>query len=781
MPEKPEIPLPELLESHTARFGRVIAVAIVLTTLVGALCGYMQARALQRNDETLTRAQQWSALAARISDETQQGEQLQLARFHRAEADRLQSSQATGERLWAGRAVSVNSSAGRAASVNSPAGRLQQLAGQTDTGSRQIAAGMAAEFAAIDKQDNADLLDGAALQAGDGASCAAPPWASPATHAVRSPPAVGDNTLGEGPNQDPSFPTRYLADDRREGYRLDALREAANTEAAAGEKQFTRYAVSLASLAVVVFLLGYSLTPHGRAHRKLYAGVAGVILAGASLWGIYAAARGPATASPESAAAYADGRVALDRAETDAGYAPAIRYLTCAIELQPDSALAYEWRAAAFVGNTTNSFLLTPARRDNGLRDAERARELGSNDPRLLNTLAILLDASGVSHHDLGQIAEVLKLVRHAHGRDPSNPVFAFNIADALLTLGRPSATAYATAERLAAVTRDTSTPGSELTALEFIAASRFGRERQSAIIAARRSIVASLAAGSQVAGRDVPPASVQPGGAPTLSVSISDRSGQPTVSPGQAEFFVDAGRGFDPRRDRLYAVWYHRSESHWQEVPSVSGPVEANSRSGLSRDNRGRLFSIRGSTSQCLPSGPYRVELYVNGVMAGQATQTSTVGDLVNLRLPNMLFGACRPPSWQRTPNRRPGLIEGYVSPAHDAALLILDASAGAPTDRASGPVLHQALQVFHSVLPAGLSHRTATGNEFAGGLCRELVEEYTYPGGELVAGIGRDALNREIVGVVYGPLTAFSAPASPFSASDLFASMASDETCTS
>jgi hypothetical protein len=159
---------------------------------------------------------------------------------------------------------------------------------------------------------------------------------------------------------------------------------------------------------------------------------------------------------------------------------------------------------------------------------------------------------------------------------------------------------------------------------------------------------------------------------------------------------------------------------------------------------------------------------------------ETSYVSDLVNLRLPALLFGVCHPPGWQRTPARLPGLIDGYVSPTHDAGVLVLDASAGAATNRPSGPVLDEALRVFHPLLPAGLGPRIRVRTEFAGGLCGQLVGQYSYPHGRLAAGIGRDAFNREIVGVVYGPTSSFGARPTPFSAGDLFSSMASDETCT-
>lgn len=53
-------------------------------------------------------------------------------------------------------------------------------------------------------------------------------------------------------------------------YRSTALRDAFSQQADGAEDQSVHYAAALTMLAVAVFLLGYSLTPQGRALRRLY-------------------------------------------------------------------------------------------------------------------------------------------------------------------------------------------------------------------------------------------------------------------------------------------------------------------------------------------------------------------------------------------------------------------------------------------------------------------------------------------------------------------------------
>jgi tetratricopeptide (TPR) repeat protein len=741
VPDSPDIPIENVAAPERQRFGQFVAVAIVVTTLLAALCGYLQAHALTHNDDALVRGEQWSEFASRITDQDQQAQQLLVARARRARSERLQAAYDSGQARW-----NAQPTAGASAQ------QLQALAATTNADSRQLCQGLSAEFASIRAADSAWLSDPVDAGGGNGRSCSS---------------AASDTSTAGGS-------ASFVSNDQRILYQLDGLKEASNTEAAAAEKQFTRYAVSLAILAVAVFLLGYSLTPHGRHHRKLYAFTAGVLVLGASLWGVYAAVRSPQKASTAAMASYADGRMAFDRGD----YGLAVQDFTRTIEQQPNFASAYEWRAESYAGGVQTLFQVGPRDLARGIADATQARSLGSDDPLLLNDLSARLYVSGMRHRDRGQIAEAADLMANAHRLSPTNPAIAVNFAEDQVALGRPWKLAYAQAERLDAAVQDTSVRLSSLSSLTNVWDTPLGRSLRPSLAAAKEDLVASLSAGhGPAASSPPPPGLLAPGGTPSLSVSLHSRSGDLTLSPGQGEFFIDRGRGFDPVRDSLYAVWYRWSGGAWQSLPGLSGPVQKNTPTELntsdSAPDQNRLFAIatRQAGSDCLASGEYKVELYVNGKFAGQATAEYAPTQLTSTPLADMSFSVCRPPHWTPAPAAQEGLIDGYVSPQKNAGMLVVDASSAAPTPTASAPVLQRVVQRLGGVLPARLTKPTAaTGNEFAGGMCDGYVEEYQYPGGVLAAGIGRDNYGRELAGIVWGPSANFA------TTNALFGSMAAD-----
>lgn len=747
MPDQPDIPVEEVLESHPHRFGQIVAVAIVVTTLLGALCGYLQARSLSRNDDALSRGQQWGALSIQVAGETEQAEQLMLARYRQSEGDRLQGGYLAGTVRFGG----ASSSSALAAA------RWQQVAAHVQSDSTALQRGIRGEFATIHAVDDEALLDADALKVGDGPSCRLPAWAQAGSAHGRVPPPVSNDALGEGPDQDPNFPSVYIADNQRQIYQLDGLRDAANTEAAQAEKQFTRYAVSLATLAVAVFMLGYSLTPHGRHHRKLYVAVAGVLVVGASLWGVYAVVRSPHEAAPEAMAAYADGRVANDRGD----YALAVRYLTCSIDQDSNFAPAYTWRAQATAGEVQTLYQLTRDQLTRSIADDERAVDRGSSDPNALNELSAGLFVLGLRHDDPGLVQRAEQYIAQARSRDPSNPTIALNFAEDQLMLGRSAARAYPPA--ILALAHSHPNLGLDsLSSLQSDLQTPLGRRRQSAILAAKQRVVGALSAGTQVAGTDVSSPALAPAGQPSLRVSA-----QGGIAPGQLEFFLDGGRGFAPARDRLYAVWYQRTGPGWQTIYGASGPVT------LRVNGDGVPFSLVTVASQCLGAGQYRVELYVDGRLAGQATTESQSAALQYVALHDMNFSLCHPRGWVRTTGWQPGLVEGFQSRSHRSGMLVVDATAAAASPR----VLDDILARLGASVPAGLTPaRRDLANVFAGGLCHSYVQEDTYPGGRLAAGIGRDAFNRQLLGIVYGPESMFtSAGSAPSAGSDLFTSMIS------
>src|SRR4051794_21870992 len=98
--EHPEYGLQELLEPHD-RFGRWLAVAIVATTLAGALVAFLQARSVHQHDEAGSRSEQWAALGSSVRGRSERAARLQIARARMAHRDRVRAEQADGRRIFA--------------------------------------------------------------------------------------------------------------------------------------------------------------------------------------------------------------------------------------------------------------------------------------------------------------------------------------------------------------------------------------------------------------------------------------------------------------------------------------------------------------------------------------------------------------------------------------------------------------------------------------------------------------------------------------------------------
>ncbi len=81
-----------------------------------------------------------------------------------------------------------------------------------------------------------------------------------------------------------------------------------------------------------------------------------------------------------------------------------------------------------------------------------------------------------------------------------------------------------------------------------------------------------------------------------------------------------------------------------------------------------GQLFQLSRYTgavlpADCLPEGSYRVELYVNGRLAAEASTTTDFGDLDAFMARDLTMAFCHPSDWVRREDRLPGLIDGFQS----------------------------------------------------------------------------------------------------------------------
>jgi hypothetical protein len=225
MPEVgPEIPRVEELvgegEHEPDRYGRRVAIATVLTTLIAALVAFSQANALRTHDVQDAKAESYGAQALESSAVNRGQAQVQINRFNLL----------TEQVRQANNASLFDQYGSSSESTKLLAARWNSIASQTE-----------ADTASIASSAGVPYICSPSLQK----HC-------PASNAFYS------------PEQDPRFPTRYTQGSQFQADYLTALRDAANQEADDAEGQFVHYAAALTMLAVAVFLFGYSLTPQGR-------------------------------------------------------------------------------------------------------------------------------------------------------------------------------------------------------------------------------------------------------------------------------------------------------------------------------------------------------------------------------------------------------------------------------------------------------------------------------------------------------------------------------------
>ncbi|MDQ6775337.1 MAG: hypothetical protein M3071_03745 [Actinomycetota bacterium] len=741
MPEFPELPgahelAGEADEGREQRFTRLAAVAIVLTTLAAATTAYLQASALGANAGASARATELATAAQGARNQSNEAAQMLVDRYDVAQQQRARAAAAEQQAFFG--------PASRRAGLAAERSRWLRVAAQTERNTRTIAAGYG-------------LL-----------------------------PVSARGPLG--PARDRFFPAHYLASSRREAYRLGALRDGANREADEADAQVGRYAISLTVFTVAVFLFGYSLTPHARRRRGLFAGTATVFVVGGAALAVAIARNGPQLPPTRAAGAFADGRVAYD----SESFPLAVRDFTRAIAAWPDYAPAHTLRARAEFSAGSPQLdvplsLTSPAALASSVADEQRAIDLGARDSGLLVSAGYDLFALGLRRHDTAMIERGLSYSREAAAALPTDPVSAFNAGVALLALGRLNAAraAYDQAvsrtifvDRAHRVRRNDKVAyeyylAEALTDIDSVAARR-GPRLGAAITQIKRAIVASItraAYGESLNGRGPQDAS-----ASGLSLDVG-----PAFTLFRIARAVHIGYYAD-----LSVQWYFQAPGGLglEVLPDVSGAVIGSPGAdagtpGEGVNGDGMVFDRAGylsATGSCLSPGRYRLEVYVNGRLIATAGRQVAFPALVAGRLRDLGLAFCRPKQWRPMADSAPGLLDGYLSPDRRAGMVVFSinrqvAGAGGPSRALSRRILAVALQRFASRLPAGLSAGDDTTQSFMG-LAGGLVRTYRYPGGSALAGAGAATNSGQLlVAVAFGPRALFAAQETA-----IFASLATE-----
>ena len=170
-------------------------------------------------------------------------------------------------------------------------------------------------------------------------------------------------------------------------------------------------------------------------------------------------------------------------------------------------------------------------------------------------------------------------------------------------------------------------------------------------------------------------------GETPDAEVEIDPDSMEFVFTPDGPQITFAAPDGFnadtesDLRNEAATVVWYQRpsseegDENAWNGISDISNwggidyisPLVWSSSSETYFDSEIFLQKAR----QCLPDADYKVEIYINGRLAGSAEEHDVdVGGLTAAYVSDMGVGFCRPADWVRQEDFLPGIVFGYTSP---------------------------------------------------------------------------------------------------------------------
>jgi tetratricopeptide (TPR) repeat protein len=734
MPEVgPEIPRVEELvgegEHEPDRYGRRVAIATVLTTLIAALVAFSQANALRTHDVQDAKAESYGAQALESSAVNRGQAQVQINRFNLL----------TEQVRQANNASLFDQYGSSSESTKLLAARWNSIASQTE-----------ADTASIASSAGVPYICSPSLQK----HC-------PASNAFYS------------PEQDPRFPTRYTQGSQFQADYLTALRDAANQEADDAEGQFVHYAAALTMLAVAVFLFGYSLTPQGRLRRRLYSRVASGFVAVATVWALFQVLS-PVSTPPEAAAtAYANAETSINIGD----YQSAITDFGKAIKLRPQFVDAYYGRAdaeyASGVPHTGTGLTALPttagpvtipsaAALDAAVKDGQRGRNAGGVSPTDLFDLGRAQLYRGLLEHRNSDLvasrSELQKAESQLRAQANSTDLVLgaqLRIAEADLALNSPNTAAAFKAAQKGLLAPDV--PGEDaisaaLTDLSLISTTRPALASRAATIASE--LITTGDTGAQTAAGRTP----SPSGAP---VQIKTISAQP--DPGHALYEITNPGNYNPFKDVLTAEWEYKDPLHgeWAVLPELSGPVAAGGLSQITNNSYASnnvSYVADSDPATCLPAGGYRIQLYANGQLAGQATTNAGWPALHAVRFSDVDAAMCVPGNYQGLPNTSPG-EDAYFAPNGSGGALILSIpKAAAPALASNAGSLDSLMDdvvrgfasagVLPGLAPAGKASSTAFFMSSSDG----QDQQWSYNHGQVLSGVGQSG-GQIYVGLAFGP----------------------------
>ena len=135
-------------------------------------------------------------------------------------------------------------------------------------------------------------------------------------------------------------------------------------------------------------------------------------------------------------------------------------------------------------------------------------------------------------------------------------------------------------------------------------------------------------------------------------------------VTPSSISWVATAPPDVDTATDVLSAQWYEQGPGGaWLGMPEVSGVLDPRGNPQLPRQESRNILSS-SIPPRCLGSGRYRVELYVNGHLAGEGETEAALRPLTPFvdRVLNLTM--CHPAEWRPSPATLEGFRDVLTSP---------------------------------------------------------------------------------------------------------------------
>ncbi|MFN2469384.1 MAG: hypothetical protein ABR521_14795 [Gaiellaceae bacterium] len=463
----------------------------------------------------------------------------------------------------------------------------------------------------------------------------------------------------DGPRGDPRFPSAFFAKRTADALRLQALQDAANQRRTEWDSRGSSYTAVLTLFAVVVYLFGFALAMPERLMRVFGTAGAFLLLVGVVV-GLKTALSPPDRVPQQAAAEFTTGFVGLETSTDREGFLEAREHFSKAVDLWPGFGRGYVGRALATLRSESpklNAVRLPTESLRSAERDLQRGRDLDLDTPSVRLQLAATKFALALQERpDLLRATEAL--ARDAIAALADDPVPRYNLAFSLLAQGETEeareAFEEALARTLAADARGTRRDpafvqvivSAALTDLDAIAAFKPALAQE--VLRTKELVVGSAAAGRMIEPTDTTTF-------PPLQV---------LVTPSTLSWVASGAPDVDPATDVLSAQWYEQgSEGGWVGMPEISGRLDPRTNPAFPRQEARNILAS-SIPPRCLGSNGYKVELYVNGHLAGEGEIEASVRPLQAYvdRVLNLTM--CYPAGWRLSPATLEGFRDVLVSP---------------------------------------------------------------------------------------------------------------------